>query len=76
MFLEKYIHKEMIQCMAQSQFESWLESFSSSVAYLIIQRCIYYKLLSVGRQSYFSKINQQSFMPAVQNVDGAQMNWL
>ena len=57
MLQEKCIHKEMIQCMEESQFENWLESFSSSFssAHLIIQRCIYYKWLSSEGQSYFSK---------------------
>lgn len=55
MFQEKCIHKGMIQCMEESQFENWLESFSSSVAHLIIQRCMYYKWLSYEGQSYFSK---------------------
>lgn len=55
MLQEKCIHKGMIQCMEESQFENWLESISSSVAHLIIQRCIYYKCLSYEGQSYFSK---------------------
>lgn len=55
MLQEKCIHKGMIQCMEESQFENCLESFSSSVAHLIIQRCIYYKWLSFEGQSYFSK---------------------